>query len=151
MHKLSSSERIHIHMRVIVHRAHTHASYTLSCEYSRTRKPQPHYPKYSSVHIAGTCNFASGFYIPAGCWGKKKRRHGDERARWKMPRGRGGRRTRGRSVILPRLPVISRFYSGKLARRRARSRGKCRTRSQVLLRSFFKGLLAHENADGTGR
>lgn len=130
-------------------RTHTHTTAR-----SRTRKPQPHYPKYSSAH-SGHMQFSSGF-CQLGCWRKKEATtSGRKCARKKR---QGDRRGRGRrSVILPWLPVISRFYSGRLARRSSFSWKMSYPFASSPLHPLsrrcprFKDLLAHENADGAGR
>jgi len=70
------------------------------------RKPQPHYPKYSSAR-SGHMQFSSGF-----CQldvGQRKRETARSKTREEEAAGRR-RRGERRSVILSRLPVISRFY-----------------------------------------
>lgn len=100
----NSHHQAHPYSRVLYTHTHTTAR-------SRTRKPQPHYPKYSSAH-SGHMQFSSGFcQLDVG--ERKRRRRAVGNARGRSSREVGG----GRSVILPWLPVISRFYSGRLARR----------------------------------
>jgi len=123
--------------------------YTHTIAKSRTRKPQPHYPKYSSAH-SGHMQFSSGFcQLDVG--ERKRRRRAVGNAR-----GRSGREVGGRNVILPWLPVISRFYSGRLARQLVLVENVVPVREfssspSLVPCPHFKDLLAHENIDGTSR